>query len=168
MLWTMKTSVFYWWPFELTTIPWRDAKTHCYAVHHLMLQHNNAARKLKMSQFLHGQLAHQTCHPLGIFRCSLSTACSSSSHLYQYTANLHSHPKGVDHDSKGHNHIIKELYRKDLRCTVWGKWWPDFCTPTAYRKTAHFKAINCHRPLIGGNLRITCIIIMLSDQRLDM
>lgn len=67
MLWAMKTSVFYWWPSELTTLAWQDAKIHCCAVHHLMLQHDNAARKLKMSQFLCGQHAHQTCPPLGMF-----------------------------------------------------------------------------------------------------
>ncbi len=43
--------------------------------HHLMLQHDNArlqgfvhnSWKLKSSQFLHGQHAHWTCHPLSMF-----------------------------------------------------------------------------------------------------
>ncbi len=33
MVWTTNTSVFYWWHFKCTEIPWRDPEAHCCAIH---------------------------------------------------------------------------------------------------------------------------------------
>ncbi len=84
-------------------------------MHSPMLQgsvHNSW--KLKTSQFLHGQHTHRTCHPLSMLGCSGSaytTACSSSC---QYPATSHSHWRGVDQHSKGHNQQPDQLYGKEM------------------------------------------------------
>ena len=102
--------------------------------HHLMLRHDSAppvlqgsvhsSWKLKTSQFLHGQHTHQTCHPLSMFGMlwirlvydTYTTACSCSC---QYPATWHSHWRGVDQHSTGHNQQPDQLYAKEM----WGKWW---------------------------------------------
>ncbi len=84
--------------------------------------------KLKTSQFLHDQQTQWTCHPLSMLGCSGSayiTACSSS---WQYPATSHSHSRGVDQHSTGHNQQPDQLYAKEMCCTVWGKWWSRLCT----------------------------------------
>ncbi len=72
---------FYWWHFECSEITWRDPEAHCCVpffqtitlycsmiMQGPMLQgsvHNSWM--LKISQFMHGQHTHQTCHPLSMF-----------------------------------------------------------------------------------------------------
>ncbi len=38
-------------------------------------------------------------------------------------ATSHSHWRGVDQHSTGHNQQPDQLYAKEMCCTVWGKWW---------------------------------------------
>ncbi len=93
--------------------------------------------KLKTSQFLHGQHTHRHVTHWACLRCSGSAytrACSSS---WQYPATSHSHWRGVDQHSTGHNQQPDQLYAKEVRCTVWGKWWSHqiltgFWTPTGH------------------------------------
>ncbi len=80
--------------------------------------------KLKKSQFLHGQHTHRTMSPIehvwDAFGSAYTTASSSSC---QYPATSHSHWRGVDQHSTGHNQQPDQLYAKEMCCTAWGKWW---------------------------------------------
>ncbi len=87
----------------------------------------------------------------------LRPACSSSC---QYPATSHSHWRGVDQHSTINN-LINSMWRRCV-CTAWGKWWSQWWSPQ-YSKTAHFRvAFYCGQP------KHTCVIIMLSNQHLDM
>ncbi len=128
--------------------------------------------KLKTSQFLHGQHTHRTCHPLSMFGMLwigvYTTACSSSC---QYPATSHSHWRGVDQHSTGHNQQPDQLYAKEMCCTVWGKWWSHqywlvFGPPRTPPNTVKLHILEW--PFIVASLRHTCAIIMLSNQHLDM
>ncbi len=102
--------------------------------------------KLKTSQFLHGQHTHWACHPLNRNSNTLSYTRSS---FCQYPATSHSHWRGVDQHSTGHNQQPDQLYVKEMFYTAWGKMvvTPDtdwFRTlpeppPPQYSKTAHFR-----------------------------
>ena len=46
--------------------------------------------------------------------------CASSC---EYPATSHSHWRGVDQHSVGHNQQPDQLYVKEMCCTAWGKWW---------------------------------------------
>ncbi len=119
--------------------------------------------KLKTSQFLHGQHTHQTCHPWSMF----TTVCFSSC---QYAATLHSHWRGVDQQSTGHNQQPDQLYAKEMCCTAWGKWWSHKIL-TGFRTPGPPNTVRLHIlewPFIVASLRRTCAIIMLSNQHLDM
>ncbi len=78
--------------------------------------------KLKTSQFLHGQHTHRTCHPLSMFGM-LWIGLYGSSSSCQYPTISHSHWRGVDQHSTGHNQQPDQLYAKEMCCTAWGKWW---------------------------------------------
>ncbi len=83
--------------------------------HHLILQHDNARPHVARIW---------TCHPLSMFGMLwigiYTTACSSSC---QYPATSHSHWRGVDQHSTGHNQQPEQLYAKEMCRTAWGKWW---------------------------------------------
>ncbi len=103
--------------------------------------------KLKTSQFLHGQLTHWTCQLLSMFARLWMGVYDSRSSSCQYPATSHSHWRGVDQHSTGHNQQPDQLYAKEMCCTAWGKWWShqiltSFQTPPdppQYSKTAHFR-----------------------------
>ncbi len=108
--------------------------------------------KLKTSQFLHGQHIHRTA-------CSISC---------QYPATSHSHWRGVDQHSTGHNQQPEQLYAKEMCCTAWGKWWSHQIL-TGFRTPPNtVKLYILVWPFIVDSLRHTCAIIMLSNQHLDM
>ncbi len=65
-----------------------------------------------------GQVTHWAC--LGCSGSVYTTACSS---FCQYPATSHSHWRGVDQHSTGHNQQPDQLYAKEMCCTAWGKWW---------------------------------------------
>ncbi len=73
-----------------------------------------------LASILTRHVTHWAC--LGCSGLAYTTAPTSSS-SYQYPATLHSHWKGVDQHSKGHNQQPDQLYVKEMCCTVWGKWW---------------------------------------------
>ncbi len=99
--------------------------------HHLMLQHDNArphvgsvhnSWNLKtsscMASILTRHVTHWAC--LGCSGSACTTACSSSC---QYPATSHSHWRGVDQHSTGHNQQPDQLDVKEMWGTAWGKWW---------------------------------------------
>ncbi len=127
----------------------------------LMLQHDNAWPHVARicTQFLEaenipvlvwsaltGHVTHWAC--LGCSESAYTTACSSSC---QYPATSHSHWRGVDQHSTGHNQLPDQLCVKEMCCTGWGKWWSHqiligFRIPQ-YSKTAHFRvAFYCGQP----------------------
>ncbi len=71
-----------------------------------------------MASILTGHVTHWAC--LGCSGSAYTTACSSSC---QYPATSHSHWRGVDQHSTGHNQQPDQLYAKEMCCTAWGKWW---------------------------------------------
>ncbi len=71
-----------------------------------------------MAYILNGHIIHCAC--LGCYGSAYTAACSSSC---QYPATLHSHWRGVDQHSTGHNQQPDQLYAKEMCCTAWGKWW---------------------------------------------
>ncbi len=102
--------------------------------HHLMLQHDNARPHVARicTQFLEAEnipiLAWPAYSPnmspiehvwVALDRC-IRQACSSSC---QYPATSHSHWRGVDQNSTGHNQQHDQLYVKEMCCTALGKWW---------------------------------------------
>ncbi len=98
---------------------------------YLMLQHGNALPHVArictqfleaikhpsscMASILTGHVTHWVC--LGCYGLAYTAVCSSSC---QYAATSHSHWKGVDQQSTGHNQQPDQLYAKE---TAWGKWW---------------------------------------------
>ncbi len=119
--------------------------------------------KLKTSQFLHGQHTHQTCHPLsmfgmlwiGVYDSVFQCSC-------QYPAPLHSHWRGVDQHSTGHNQQPDQLYAMEMCCTAWGKWWSHQIL-TGFRSppprppnTVKLHILECF--FIVATLRHTCAI----------
>ncbi len=71
-----------------------------------------------MASIVTGHVTHWAC--LGCSGSAYTTACSSSC---QYPATSHSHWRGVDQHSTGHNQQPDQLYAKEMCCTTWGKWW---------------------------------------------
>ena len=105
------------------------------------------------------QHTHWTCHPSSMFGMlwirnvydTYTTACSSS----------HSHWRGVDQHSTGHNQLPDPLYVKEQMVVT-----PDidwFSDPPNKAKL-HIS----EWPFIVASLRHTCAIFMLSNQHLDM
>ncbi len=135
MLWTTNTGAFYWWHFECTEIPWRDPEAHCCTIHPRPLPHVVAWKgtapcckdlytipgswkhpSFSMASILTGHVTHWAC--LGCSGSAYKTACSSSC---QYPATSHSHWRGVDQLSTGHN---QQPYQLNKMCyTASGKWW---------------------------------------------
>ncbi len=118
-----------------------------------------------MASILSGHVTHWAC--LGCSGSAYTTACSSSC---QYPATSHSHWRGVDQHSTGHNQQPDQLYAK-MCCTAWGKWWSyqiltGFQTPLDHPNTVKMHILEW--PFIVASLRHTCAIIMLSNQHLDM
>jgi len=98
-----------------------------------MLQHDNARPHVARicTQFLEAEnipvLAWPSYSPdmspivhVWIAGLPYTTACSSSC---QYPANSHSHWRGVDQYSTGHNQQPDQLYAKEMCCNARGKWW---------------------------------------------
>ncbi len=110
-----------------------------------------------MASILTGHVTHWAC--LVCSGSAYTTACSNSC---QYPATSHSHWRGVDQHSTGHNQQPDQLYAKEMCCTAWGKWWSR--TPPTYTVKLHI----LEWPFIVASLRHTCAIIMLSNQHLDM
>ncbi len=93
--------------------------------HHLMLQHDNAWPHVARicTQFLEAEnipvscmastltrhVTHWAC--LGCSGSAYTTACSSS---WQYPTTSHSHWRGVDQHSTGHNQQPDQLYAKEM------------------------------------------------------
>jgi len=100
--------------------------------------------KLKTSKFLHGHHTNRTCHPLRIDGMLWIGVYDS---LFQYPAFPHSHWRGVDQHSTGHNQHPDKLCVKEMCCTAWGKWWSHqiltgFRTPNSQ----HFRVAFCGQP----------------------
>ncbi len=119
-----------------------------------------------MAIILIGHVSHWAF--LGCSGSAYTTACSSSC---QYPATSHSHWRGVDQHSIGHNQQPDQLYAKEMCCTGWGKWWSHqiltgFWTPPDPPNTVKLHIFEW--PFIVASLRHTCAIIMLSNQHLDM
>ncbi len=150
--------------------------------HHLMLQHDNARPHVARicTQFLEAEnipvLAWPAYSPdmspiehvWDALDFAYTKACSSSC---QYPATSHSHWRGVDQHSTGHNQQPDQLYAKEMCCTAWGKWWSHqiltgFRTPWTPPNTVKLHILEC--PFIVASLRNTCAIIMLSNKHLDM
>ncbi len=145
--------------------------------HHLMLQHDNARPHVTRicTQFLEAEnipvLAWPAYSPdmlshwayLGCSGSAYTTACSSSC---QYPATSHSHWRGVDQHSTGHNQQPDQHL-----CEGDGKWWSHqiltgFQNPLDPHNTVKLHILEW--PFIVASLRHTCVIIMLSNQHLDM
>ncbi len=71
-----------------------------------------------MASILTGHVPNWAC--LGCSGSAYRTACSSSC-LYPTTS--HTHWRGVDQHSTGHNQQPDQLYAKEMCCTAWCKWW---------------------------------------------
>ncbi len=71
-----------------------------------------------MANILTGHVTHWAY--LGCSGSVYTTAYSSSC---QYPETSHSHWRGVDQHSTGHNQQPDQLYAKEMCCTAWGKWW---------------------------------------------
>ncbi len=116
-----------------------------------------------MASILTGHVTHWAC--LGCSGSAYTTACYSSC---QYPATSHSHWRGVDQHSSGHNQP-DQLYTKGdvLHCmrlmvvTPDTDWFPSPSPfgPPQNSKTEHFRV---------ANLRHTCARIMLSNRHLEM
>ncbi len=137
-------------------------------MHDTMLQRSvHNSWKLKhpsscMASILTGHVTHWAC-----LRCSGSaytTACFSSC---QYPATSHSHWRGVEQHSTGHNQQPDQLYVKEMCCTAWGKWWSHQIA-TGFRTPQYSKTHILEWPFIVVSLRHTCAIIMRSNQHFDM
>ncbi len=98
--------------------------------HHLMLQHDNARPHVGRisTQFIEAENIPVLALPAyspdmspieHVWDALDTTACSSSC---QYPATSHSHWRGVDQHSTGHNQQPDQLYAKERCCTAWGKW----------------------------------------------
>ncbi len=98
--------------------------------HHLMLQHDNARPHVGRisTQFIEAENIPVLALPAyspdmspiePVWDALDTTACSSSC---QYPATSHSHWRGVDQHSTGHNQQPDQLYAKERCCTAWGKW----------------------------------------------
>ncbi len=90
-------------------------------------------------------VTHWAC--LGCSGSAYTTACSSSC---QYPATSHSHWRGVDQHSTGHNQQPDQLYAKEMANGGHTRYWlfsdPPPQTPQ-YSKTAHFRvAFYCDQP----------------------
>ncbi len=143
--------------------------------HHLMLQHDNARPHVGRisTQFIEAENIPVLARPAyspdmspiePVWDALDTTACSSSC---QYPATSHSHWRGVDQHSTGHNQQPDQLYAKERCCTAWGKWWSHqiltgFRTPPKTVKQHILEWL-----FIVASLRHTCAIIMLSNQHLD-
>ncbi len=137
--------------------------------HHLMLQHDNAWPHVARicTQFLEAENIPVIVWPAYLLDMSpiehvwdtldwaCTAACSSSC---QYSATSHSHWRGVDQHSPGHNQQPDQLYAKEMCCTAWSHQILTVFRTPQYSKTANFMT----------SLRHTCAIIMLSNQHLDM
>ncbi len=103
--------------------------------HHLMLQHDNARPNVAKDLYtIPGSWKHpsscmasnspnmssQTLSMFGMLWIGYTTAFSSSC---QYPGTSHSHWRGVEQHSTGHNQQPDHLYAKEMCCTAWGKWW---------------------------------------------
>ncbi len=72
-----------------------------------------------MASILTGHVTHWAC--LGFSGSAYTTACSSS---WQYPATSHSHWRGVDQHSSGHNQQPDQLYANGGHTRYWLVFWP--------------------------------------------
>ncbi len=117
-----------------------------------------------MASLLTGHVNHWAC--LGYSGSAYTTVCSSSC---QYPATLHSHWRGVD--STVHNQQPKQLYAKEMCCTVWGKWWSHQILTGCSDPPDPHNTVKLHIlewPFIVASLSHNCAIIMLSNKHLVM
>ncbi len=124
MLWTTNKGAFYWWRFEC-----RDTVTRSWGplLCHSSTTITSCCKDLCtipgswkhpsscMASILTGRVTHWVC--LG---SAYTTVCSSSC---QYPATSHSHWRGVDQHSKGHNQQPNQLYAREMCGAALGKWW---------------------------------------------
>ena len=106
--------------------------------------------ELNTSQFLRGQhLAGHVAH----WACLGCSGYDSVFQFLQHPATSHSHWRGVDQHSTGHNQQPDQLCVKEMWDKCWShRYW-------LVLKTEHFR-VACY----CGSLRHTCAIFMLSDQ----
>ncbi len=116
-----------------------------------------------MASIFTGHVTNWAC--LGSSGSVYMTACSSSC---QYPATSHSHWRGVDQHSTGHNQQPDQLYAKEMCCTAWGKLWSHQILTGFQTPLDTVKLYILEWPFIVASLRNTCAIIMLSNQHLDM
>ncbi len=121
-----------------------------------------------MASILTRHVSHWAC--LRFSGSVYTRACSSS---WQYPATLHSHWRGVTNIPQATiNNLINSMRRRCVAlCEANGghtRYWlvfgPPPGPPLQYSKTARLKKW----PFIVSSLRHTCVIIMLSNQHLDM
>ncbi len=113
-----------------------------------------------------GRVTHWAC--LGCSGSAYTTAWSTSC---QYPATLHSHWRGVDQHSTGHNQQPDQLYVKEMcftaaRQMVVTPYTDWFLDPPPPPNTVKLHILEW--PFIVASLRHTCAIIMLSNQHIDM
>ncbi len=117
--------------------------------HHRMLQHDNARplcckdlytipgswkhHSSCMASILTGHVTHWAY--LGFSGLAYTTACTSS---WQYPATSHSHWRGVDQHSTGHNQQPDQLYANSGHTRYWLVFGP-LTPPPQYSKTSHFR-----------------------------
>ncbi len=85
--------------------------------------------KLKISQFLHGQHTHRTCHPLSMFGMLCMGVYDSMFQFLPISINFtqplkRSGPaiKEKPINNQQHDQLYVN-YVKEMCCTAWGKWW---------------------------------------------
>ena len=126
-LWTMNTIAFYQWQFECIEILWQDHEAHCRDIHppwyHLMFQQDNT--QTHVARILKAENVPVLPWP------AYSPDMSPIEHVWDaldlrvlsIDRNIARHCRGVGQHCTGHNQQPNQLYKKEMCCVAWGKWW---------------------------------------------
>ncbi len=122
--------------------------------------------KLKTSQFLHGQHTHRTCHPLSMFGMLWIGVYDS---VFQFLPISSNFAQPLKRSGPTFNRPQSTTW--STLCEGDGKWWSHqiltgFQNPLDPHNTVKLHILEW--PFIVASLRHTCVIIMLSNQHLDM